>query len=245
MSWRIENANPFALMHELPDAWAQTSFVRAPRDMPAPCLLAMLDDLRRVVRGDGTLWLALPSRGASRQLLELIEMLGWHRQASSRAYTATLGVTLLTKQPGFHLEPRLPLIARASRPAHPCSTLEERRAAARGVPRRAWCVPARGVLPARAIEWCILASTSPVACGICGTAWKRLPAGHGPDRWRPVCPHVNDRGRCLVLEPFCGLARAGEIAVRLDRSYLGIEPDQHLAERARSRLCNANTEAQR
>ncbi|HTC71645.1 MAG TPA: hypothetical protein VK655_02065 [Solirubrobacteraceae bacterium] len=251
MSWRIEAANPFALMRELPDVWAQTCFLRAPRDLPASHLLAILDDIHRVVRDDGTLWLALPCRGADRHVLGLVEALGWRRPASSRAYASALGggtVTLFAKRPEFHFEPRLSLIGGARRAEYPCSARGQGRdrLAALRAPRRAWCVPARGDVPARAIEWCILASSSPRACGICGTAWKRLPAGHGRrDRWRPACPHINDRGRCLVLEPFCGLGPVGEIAVRLQRNYLGIEHDPRVAERARRRLCRARPGAQR
>ncbi|HSZ69105.1 MAG TPA: hypothetical protein VK756_01965 [Solirubrobacteraceae bacterium] len=248
MSWRIETANPFVLMQELPDGWAQTCFLRAPRDLPAPCLLSILDDLHRVLRDDGTLWLALPSRGADRQLLELVEVLGWQRPANSRAYASALGVTLFTKQPEFHFEPRLPISGAPSRAEHPCPARDHAacRLTARRAPRRAWCVPARGDIPARAIEWCILASTSSRACGICGTAWKRLPAGNGREgRWWPACPHIKDRGRCLVLEPFCGHGAAGEVAVRLERNYLGVEHDPKVAERARRRLRSTRPEAQR
>jgi hypothetical protein len=81
MSWRIENTNPFALLSELPDGWAQTCFLRPPRDLPTPCLLAMLDLVRRVLRDDGALWLSLPGRGSQPQVLQLVENAGWLRHA--------------------------------------------------------------------------------------------------------------------------------------------------------------------
>lgn len=225
MSWRIEHANPFALVQELPDGWAQTCFVRAPRDLPAPCLLAILDDLHRVVRDDGTLWLALPGRSASKQLRDLIEVLGWH-VADGTSWSRP--PTLLTKQPEFYLNPR-------PRPFR--SIASDRHTRCRGRARRAWCVPANEAIDDDLVQWCILAGTSPYACGVCGAAWKRRPTTKGtPVRWAPACRHTNDRGRCLVLEPFCGVASIGIASVRLGRSYLGIEPDAELAAHADRRL---------
>jgi hypothetical protein len=225
MSWRIEHANPFALVQELPDGWAQTCFVRAPRDLPAPCLLAILDDLHRVVRDDGTLWLALPGRRPSKQLVALIEVLGW-RVADGERWRGPL--TLLTKQAAFYLNPR-------PRPFR--SLAGDRQTRCPGRPRRAWCVPASAAIEDDLVQWCILAGSAPYACGVCGAAWKRRQAAKGsPVRWVPACRHTNDRGRCLVLEPFCGMASIGIAAVRLGRGYLGIEPDAELAARADRRL---------
>jgi len=235
MSSRIEHANPFALVQELPDGWAQTCFVRAPRDLPAPCLLAILDDLHRVVRDDGTLWLALPGRGPSKQLVELIRVLGWRVADGARWWGA---LTLLTKQPEFYLDPRPrpSLSIGGDRPTrcpapHRGGAREARRR------RRAWCAPANGVIEDEVAQSCILAGTSPYACGVCGAAWKRRQAAKGaPVRWTPACRHTNDRGRCLVLEPFCGVASIGVAAVGLGRGYLGIERDGELAARADRRL---------
>ncbi len=237
MSWRIEHANPFVLVHELPDSWAQTCFVRVPRDLPAPCLLSILDDLHRVVREDGTLWLALPGRASAKHLIELIEVLGW-RVAYGESWSG--GLTLLTKQTDFYFNPRrrLSLSPTADRQPHcPAGSQRCPGRAARALRRRAWCVPASGVIEDQLAEACILAASSPFACGICGAAWRhRLTSKSAPARWIPACSHTNDRGRCLVLEPFCGIASIGSVAVRLGRSYLGIEHDHDLAASAARRL---------
>ena len=115
MSWRIETANPFALLSELPDDWAQTCFLRPPRDLPTPCLIAILDRVRRVLRDDGTLWLSLPGRGSQPQALQLVEDAGWLRQdrALHRSRLSLIvghsTVALFTKQQEFHFNARLAL----------------------------------------------------------------------------------------------------------------------------------------
>jgi len=41
--------------------------------------------------------------------------------------------------------------------------------------------------------------------------------------WRAGCEHDDDRGRCLVLDPFSGAGTVGLVALRHDRSYKGVE----------------------
>jgi hypothetical protein len=256
MSWRIENANPFALLSELPDHWAQTCVLRPPRDLPTQCLFAILGRARRVLRDDGTLWLSLPGRGIQPQDMQLVEHAGWLRQdqvpCGGRAslIVGRSTVTLFTKQQDFHFNPRLALRDAAPRRAgEGCpSGRRSRVLSARRLQRRAWCVPAAGgeALSAQLIEWCLRASTSPRACGVCGTPWQRLPGGADHGRWRPGCSHSNGRGRCLVLDPFCSsFAEVGLAAVRAGRSYLGATPDRGTAARARARLELIETEARR
>jgi hypothetical protein len=252
MSWRIETANPLALVRELPDGSAQTCFIRPPRDLPTPCLLAILDEVHRVLRDDGTLWVALPGRGNAPGVIRSIQETGWLRaNAKTMLSNPPRGehraVALFSKQQAFHFNPRQPL-----RPSvtgnhdQVCSNSRPPRRGVSWVARRAWCVPAHAghALPPRLIEWCILAGTSPQACGICGTPWKRLPSVPGrTERWRQACSHTNGRGSCLVLDPFCGGGAAvGVAAVHLGRSYLGVEQNAEVATHARRRLNSAESE---
>jgi hypothetical protein len=250
MSWRIETANPFALLSELPDRWAQTCFLRPPRDLPAPCLIAILDGVRRVLRDDGTLWLSLPGRGSQPQALQLLEDAGWHHQdpvLRGGGFSLTVGnstVALFTKRQEFHFNARLPLQQGASG----CPSQHLRKLSTRRLQRRAWCVPATGgeAHSAQVIDWCIRASTSPTACGVCGTPWRKLPSTRDNGRWRPVCSHSNDRGRCLVLDPFCQrFADVGIASVRAGRSYLGSTDDRGTALRTRWLLQGIEFEARR
>jgi hypothetical protein len=59
MSYRVEQTDPLTLLGELPSQWAQTCVTSPRRDEPVSYLLAVLDEVRRVLREDGTLWLAL------------------------------------------------------------------------------------------------------------------------------------------------------------------------------------------
>jgi hypothetical protein len=254
MSWRIETANPFALLSELPDRWAQTCVLRPPRGLPTPCLIAILGLVRRVLRDDGTLWISLPDRGSQPQGLQLLAHAGWVRQDRVLDGRLTFGhrtVALFSKQQDFHFNPRLPMRDLAQRRAGEiCSSQQRSRAiSARRLQRRAWCVPADASDPltAQAIDWCLRASTSPWACGICGTPWRRLPgASDHAGRWRPDCAHSNGRGICLVLDPFCSrVADLGVAAVRAGRSYLGLTHDDGTAQRARARLDLIEREARR
>jgi hypothetical protein len=236
MNWRIEQATPFALLRELPDGLFQTCIMRNPANLPGPSAPAVLRELLRVTREDGTLWLlGAAHEGAA------IEA-GWHqlcrRPARPRLHgdeaSGCLTVALLSKQPEAHLNARLPLLGA---PRRTC-------ASARGGSRvwhrrRAWCVPSAGRHDPlqKLIDWCIQASTSPLACQVCGAPWRRC----APARvWRPGCAHGNGRGRCLVLDPFCGAGVTGVLALLSGRSFLGIEPDPRLAHDARRRLAIAS-----
>lgn len=169
MSWRIEQANPFALLRELPDGLFQTCLLRVPADLPDPCLWPVLKELFRVTREDGTLWLA----GAMHQAAA--QEAGWCRPISDAIHPRLHGcggsrcrtVTLLVKQPTFHFNARLLLLGCSRSGCGPARRHVHLRSRCG---RRAWCVPSttRPELPLRLIDWCIRASTSPRACQVCG-----------------------------------------------------------------------------
>jgi hypothetical protein len=245
MSWRIENTNPFALLSELPDGWAQTCFLRPPRDLPTPCLLAMLDLVRRVLRDDGALWLSLPGRGSQPQVLQLVENAGWLRHArgpnGSRAslILRRSPVMLFSTQSAFHFTARLLMPdAAPPSPEDVCPARRSRQVSARRLRRRAWCVPAASgeVISPRFIDWCVRSSTPPRACGVCGAPWRYSPGSMDRGgQWRSGCSHSNGRGRSLVLDPYCSaFSDVGLAAVRAGRSYLGVAPDPDTVLRAQA-----------
>jgi hypothetical protein len=250
MSWRIEHAHPFALARELPDELVQTCLLRVPRGLPEPCLRALLSELHRVVRDDGTLWIA--SQGARAARVTPARDAGWlvpddAPRPGRRYRCGALGghFTLCAKRPAFHFNPHAPLLASAVRCQEHSVAGPRRRPGAR-LERRAWCVPQGRGLPPAVIRWCIRTSTSPRACAVCGAAWRRFPGATTPERrWRPGCEHGNGRGRCLVLDPLCGLADVGVEAVRLGRGFLGVEPDSFTALRAAARMTNSQSESPR
>jgi hypothetical protein len=256
MSSRIEHANPFALLAELPNELVQTCFLRVPPDLPDPCLLVLLGELHRVLRDDGTLWITFPRLAAPIERLRLVEQAGWllpaeHRQATSNPYGCVTrcggSVTLCAKRLAFHFNPRRPLAGTGYRfPSQSCAGRRSHRTSR--PTRRPWCIPvgAEGALTPDVIEWCIRLSTSPRACEVCGAAWRRWPGATTPDRrWRPGCWHGKGRGRCLVLDPFCGLGQVGVLAVRDGRSFLGVESDFDTARRASARLARCELEVPR
>lgn len=77
MSFRIEQADPLALMQELPDEWAQTCVTSPRGDAPVPYLLAVLDQVHRVLRPDGTIWLALTRGGNAHELKRALRDTRW------------------------------------------------------------------------------------------------------------------------------------------------------------------------
>lgn len=109
------------------------------------------------------------------------------------------------------------------------------------------------VMPAKLVEPCILAGTSPRACEYCGTPWKRVivPTGHinkretahaphssptkvdstgweptkiATNRWESTCMCSNDGlGQCIVLDPFMGTGTVALVAIQHGRDYIGIE----------------------
>lgn len=236
MSWRIEESDALTLLRELPSGWAQTCVTRPPREVPVPELIAVLKEVRRVLRADGTLWLALPRGGNSQRILDwLAGETAWLRSERPRMPAAS-SVALFTKQTTYLHHHRL----------LPATPVERRRCVTHPgsigarAPRRAFCVPAssqdrsfsRGL-----IEWCILTSTTMQACGVCGTPWRRVAAspGRGEQR-RRACEHLNGRGRSLVIDPYCGRGTTGLVAQLRGRDFLGIEQSPVLAALARRQL---------
>jgi hypothetical protein len=244
MSWRIEQANPLALLRELPDGLFQTGILRTPADLPETDVPPVLRELHRVTREDGTLWLL----GATHEAAAIEA--GWRRPTGRAVHprperhgSGCLTVALMAKNPGCYFNARLPL---PGTPRRVCG--HERSARGLRHRRRAWCVPLanRRDLPQQLIDWCIQASTSPRACQICGAPWRRYSGATDIDRvWRPGCEHGNGRGRCLVIDPFCGTGLTGVLAVLAGRSFLGIEHDPLLARHAQRRFATANRSALR
>jgi hypothetical protein len=249
MSWRIEHANPFALVRDLPDELFQTCLLRVPRDLPDPYLFDLVYEVHRVLRDDGTLWIGFAGLGAPAGRLHFLEAAGWLRPDrdahAGRQYRCLQNgrslFTLFAKQPSFHFNYRPPLLSQVSPCGERTGPDRRERLISSSQARRAWCVSPGGPgVPSRAIEWCIHASTSPCGCGICGAAWRRFPGAKAPERrWRPGCEHGYAHGRCLVLDPFCGLGEVALAAVRLGRGFLGIERDFATALRATARVVNA------
>jgi hypothetical protein len=248
MSWRIEHSDALTLLRELPSGWAQSCVTSPPRDVPPRELLAVLEQVRRVLRDDGTLWLALSRGASSSSVLAWLQETAWLRPAQERAisgYRVPRSVVLLTKQPAYLFTPRL-APAPGAGSAWRTSGRLGRTCGRCLLPRRAYCIPAPGnggLLARELIEWCILTSTVPRACGVCGTPWRRVPyPASGQERWRTGCVHINGRGRSLVIDPFCGSGNTGLAAQRRDRDFLGIEQSRSTAALARTRLTSAQRE---
>jgi hypothetical protein len=236
MSWRIEHANALTLLRELPSRWAQTCVTSPRRDKPVSYLLAVLDEVRRVLRDDGTLWLALTRGGNSHELKRALKDTHWLQPDAPLGTPRQVG--LLTKSEQFLFNPQRAVGVRPLPPQRP-----GRGCASCPLPRRAWCVPspgAAGVLPVEVIEWCVLTSTAPYSCGACGAPWTRTARETSRGRhWRPTCQHHNDRGCCLVIDPFCTTGDTGTIAVRRGRDFLGVELDPSNSEAVSRRLSYA------
>lgn len=54
--------------------------------------------------------------------------------------------------------------------------------------------------------------------------------------WRPTCAHDAEPIPCSVLDPFAGSGTVGVVALRLGRSFIGIELSPEYAEMARRRI---------
>jgi hypothetical protein len=54
--------------------------------------------------------------------------------------------------------------------------------------------------------------------------------------WEPSCDHQDDTGASTVLDPFCGAGTTGVVALRRDRSFIGLELNPAYAELARQRI---------
>jgi DNA methylase len=249
MSWRIEESDALTLLRELPSEWAQTCVTRPPRDVPPPELIAVLEETRRVLRADGTLWLALPHGGNSQRIIASLKDTAWRRSGRPRT-PASGSVALFTKQPAYLHSPRhLPATMVERRPRYAAPHRLGGVWGARHSPRRASCVPASShdrLLPREVIDWCVLTSTVPQACGVCGAPWQRVPfVADRETEWRRECVHLNGRGRSLVIDPYCGRGNTGLVAQRRGRDFLGIEQNPTLAALARTRLELAGREIAR
>jgi hypothetical protein len=175
--------------------------------------------VHRVLREDGTLWL-FHQQGTS--LHDVLVELGFCWQGSPQ-WSAPLAahegarLLLLTKRERFFCDgltferPR-PRQVRCSR-------------AAQCIGRGAQSVSCEYELRTELIRRCVLAGSSPFACGVCGAPYRRARAREGVlGERRATCAHNDQSGRCLVLDPFCrpGTPTAAEVAHRYGRSFLGI-----------------------
>ena len=249
MSWRIEESDALTVLRELPSEWGQTCVTSPPRDVPVGELIAALEETRRVLRADGTLWLALPRGGNSQRILVSLKDTAWRHSGRPRTpgHRAT-----------WCFSPSSPRICIARGSSRRPSSSDARgvrplsgwgRVCGARSPRRASCVPASSdgrLLPREVINWRILTSTVPQACGVCGAPWQRVPfAADREKEWRRGCIHLNGRGRSLVIDPYCGRGNTGLVAQRRGRDFLGIEQSPTLAILARTRLTLAGGELAR
>lgn len=213
MSARIEHADPLALLRELPSGWAQSCITSPPLD-GLRATLAVLGEVRRVLREDGTLWLLCDR---NQPLLAALCDQGWRPRPTpewSRQLAPRWGasrVLLLSKECRYFHEQLAPVpsglagcVSRGRRRAEGCRSGHEQHVAL--------------------LKRCILAGSSPVACGICGAPFGRARPGSPANGTRqPTCEHNDPAGRCLLLDPFYRPAAAtAELAQRHGRSFLGI-----------------------
>lgn len=220
MSWRIEEADSLTLMRELPDQWAQTCLTRPPSTQAPEVTLAVLSEVHRVLREDGTLWLLLHP---GEPLLDALREQGWIRQRPAAWATplmlgcnTPLRVSLLTKDARYFYEDHTP-------GGHTRLQRLSRVNAGPQVSRARGCSHGHEQLR-RLVKRCVLAGSSFLACGACGAPYRRtLPGERARGMRRPTCPHNNPDGRCLVLDPFYHPANSmAEAAHCNGRSFLGI-----------------------
>lgn len=214
MSSRIEHADALAILRELPENWAQACITSPPYETTTKTLEAVLAEVHRVLRLDGTLWLyaqRLPVEAPA------LRECGFHPQEAPwwAAPLATSGIRVLMacKRERFFCDP--PSL-NPRRPRHfscTSSTCRQPRCAA-----PAECVPEAN---SQLVRRLLLASTSPKACGVCGAPYRRTDT---PGQRCASCAHRDASGRCLVIDPFHerGISLVGEIAHRHGRSFLGI-----------------------
>ncbi len=219
MSWRVEHADPLSLLRELPDNWVQTCVTSPPADADSQAL-AVLGEVHRVLREDGTLWLLLGRDEPS--LAELREQ-GWTCQPLPLWGTSLVHgwcpprrLLLLTTGHQYfyedhalegHIGPQSRLClstSRQTRRVQGCAFAPERRL--------------------QLVKRCILVGSSLLSCGVCGAPYRRArPSERVGGIRRPTCRHNDPEGSCLVLDPFCGPgALTAEAARRTGRNFLGI-----------------------
>jgi hypothetical protein len=234
MSWRIEHADALTLLRELPDKWAQICIARPPRAGDPERTLAILTEVRRVLRDDGTLW--LPLHPDEMPLAAELQAGGWTQQSSPtwairRTACERSGATqlfLFIKGRRYFYD-AYAIGARNGSPSRFCV------GASRQVRRAQTCLPSRQYEHRlQLVQRCIQAGSSLLACGECGAPYRRTRPGEStPGIRRPTCPHNNPRGCCLLLDPFydpAGIPTA-EAALHTGRSFLGItEPSDTTGE---------------
>lgn len=232
MSWRIEHADALSLLRELPDEWAQTCVTHPPRGGARDRTLAILTEVRRVLRGDGTLWLfAQPDQPP---VTAELRAEGWRQHPSPTWITPVIGelggairLFLFTKEDRYFYDAHT-IGARNGSPGPFCVS------ASRQARRAHTCLPAREhERRLQLVKRCILAGSSPLACGECGAPYRRTrPRESAPGIRRPTCPHNNPGGSCLVLDPFyehAGIPTA-EASLCTGRSFLGITSPANASE---------------
>ena len=198
MSWRIEEADALNLMRELPGQWAQTCLTRPPSTQAPEVTLAVLSEVHRVLREDGTLWLLLYPGEA---LLGALHEQGWIGQRPPAWATplmlgcnTPLRLSLLTKDARYFYEDHTP--GGHTRPQR-LSCLKT----GRQVRRAQGCNFGPEQLR-RLVKRCVLASSSFLACGACGAPYRRtLPGERAPGMRRPTCPQSTPTGAAWYWTP--------------------------------------------
>lgn len=223
MKVRIEHADTLVLLRELPDGWAQTCIARPPRQMAPDRVLAILTEVRRVLREDATLWLlAPPSEQPS--LATALQARGftqhatpaWARSLTTPRCAPATGLLLFSKQARCFHQQRLSAVQR--RPVFMCAG-----GSSRHVQRCTVALARERDL--RLVKQCVLAGSARVACGACGAPYRparsvRLTHGLA----EPSCQHNNPQGCCLVLDPFYEPNLPTALAaLSTGRSFLGIK----------------------
>ncbi len=223
MRRRVEHADVLTVLRELPGGLAQVCLA-APQTIEVPRTLVVLAEARRVLRHDGTLWLW--HRG-NETLLTGLRELGWvHRpipagESALSHQDKRERLFLFTKTTGRYYYRGHPF-TRAHRPQSVGAGASARaRRAGRCIGEAPWH-------SRELIRRCVLAGSSRVACGACGTPYRpSSPGALTSGAHRPGCAHHNPQGHCLVLDPFyqphTGTA---EIAHAQGRSFLGITTEE-------------------
>lgn len=210
MSARIETtSSPAGLLRELPTGWAQAIITSPSRTDLDRSPAALFTQLHRVLRDDGTLWLLCADKHLPSELAER----GWMTRPVDWATPLRVDpagcarLHLLVKQSSYHYNTHAAELFLAPRTRAACATGRRRGCA--------WSTEHRREL----LRLCVIAATSRVACGTCGTPYRRGASGER----RSGCAHHNPGGRCLVLDPFYHCARGTLDAARqTGRSFLGI-----------------------